>query len=136
MANGAENALNLKKRIRSGAKVAGVMVESNIDRAGLETVLSKRSYDFVWTDTHSYAFNQDRLLEFCTTAQELDVPAMVRIEHSHDAYLIGKYLDLGASGIMIPQIENESTVEEALLRFYYPPVGGARLGWVGKGGTG
>jgi len=47
----------------------------------------------------------------------------LRIKHTRNAYLIGNYLDLGPSGVEVPQVETEATVDEAIASLYYPPVG-------------
>ena len=56
-------------------------------------------------------------------ADALDIPVNFRIKHTRNAYLIGNYLDLGPSGIEVPQVELEMTVDEAVDAFYYPQQG-------------
>ena len=38
-------------------------------------------------------------------------------------HLIGRYLDFGAAGIIIPQLETSQTGRDAIRSFYYPPLG-------------
>jgi 2-keto-3-deoxy-L-rhamnonate aldolase RhmA len=74
------------------------------------------------------------LVAFCQTVDKFNVPVHLRIKHTRHAYLIGNYLDLGPSGIEVPQVEQEATVNESVANFYYPPLGirswggGARKG--------
>jgi 2-dehydro-3-deoxyglucarate aldolase/4-hydroxy-2-oxoheptanedioate aldolase len=61
-------------------------------------------------------------------AEECGVPVHFRIKHTRLAYLIGNYLDLGPSGVEVPQVETVETVEEAVRSFYYPPLGMRSVG--------
>ena len=114
---------NLKQRIRDGEHVFGASVSMTIDRDSLAERVDKGGYDFVAVDSQHSAYNEDRLVAFCNLADELDIPVNFRIKHTRNAYLIGNYLDLGPSGIEVPQVELESTVDEAVASFYYPQQG-------------
>ncbi len=124
---------SLKQRIRRGEIVRGVSVPMVADRNRLESLLSEGSYDFVSVESQHSAFSEDRLVAFCTIAEDLDMPVQFRIKHTRDAYLIGRYLDFGPSGIVVPQVEDESTVDEAVESFYYPQVGKRSWGSAGRG---
>lgn len=114
---------NLKQRIRDGDQVLGVSVPINPDRDRLERILSKDNYDFVSVDSQHSAYNEDTLAQFCGMASDIGIPVQFRIKHTRHAYLVGNHLDLGPSGIEIPQVEDETTVDEALDYFYYPQRG-------------
>ena len=47
----------------------------------------------------------------------------MRIRHTREAYSIGRYLDFGLFSVVVPQVETEATVDEAIEAFYYPPIG-------------
>ena len=76
-------------------------------------------------DAQHGPFNEAQLMAFCIMAQDLNLPVQIRIKHTQHAYLIGNYLDLGPSGIMVPEVENEAIVDEALNAFYYPQMANA-----------
>lgn len=115
--------INLKKRIRDGKHVFGTSVSMTIDRDRLAEKVVKGGYDFVAVDSQHAPYNEDRLVSFCNIADEMDIPVNFRIKHTRNAYLIGNYLDLGPSGIEVPQVEAETTVDEAIAAFYYPQQG-------------
>ena len=115
--------INLKKRIQDGDYVYGASVSMSIDRDSLAERIDKGSYDFVAVDSQHSPYSEDRLVAFCNMADELDIPVNFRIKHTRNAYLIGNYLDLGPSGIEVPQVELEETVDEAVASFYYPQQG-------------
>ncbi len=60
------------------------------------------------------------------------MPAILRIEHTRRAYLVGNYLDLGPAGVEVPQVETQTTVDEATDAFYYPQQGKRSWGGVAR----
>jgi len=103
----------LKKRIRDGEFLIGVAVSSNFDQARLEEVLAQDDYAFVSADSQHSPFNEERLVEFCAVANGLGVPVIFRIKHTFHSYLVGNMLDLGPSGIEVPQVEEVASAAGA-----------------------
>jgi len=128
----------LKQRIRDKEQVFGIAAPITATREALEGILRQGDYDFISTDSQHAAFNEERLVSFCALAQEFNMPVQFRIKHTRHAYLIGNYLDLGPSGVEVPQVELESTANEAVENFYYPQLGvrswggAARVGAQGR----
>ena len=125
----------LKQRMRDGEQLACAKMRISTDRDECAAILDQGDYDFIWIDSQHTAFNEERLVEFCDMADEFDMPVHLRIKHTRNAYLIGNYLDLGPSGIEVPQVELESTVDEAICGFYYSPVGLRSWGGNARRGT-
>ena len=113
----------LKERIHSNEEILGIWMPVTADRDGVRAALERDSYDFVWTDAQHAPFNEERLTAFCSTVGEFGQEVIFRIKHGRQAFLIGNYLDLGVAGIEVPQVDLESTVDEAVSNFYYSPVG-------------
>ena len=113
----------LKERIRLGEVLIGVAVPLNASLNQMETIVSKDNYAFVTTDSQHAAFNEETLVTFCKHAKSLGMPAQFRIKHTRETYLIGNILDLGPLGIEVPQVNDLSTVKEAVNYFYYPQKG-------------
>ncbi len=126
---------SLKQRIRSGEIVVGVSASLNTSRSQLEDILSKDSYGFVSVDSQHSPYNEERLVEFCATAEEVGIPVQFRIKHTRHAYLIGNILDLGPWGIEVPLVVEESIVDEAIDAFYYPQVGHRSWGGAARYGV-
>ena len=114
---------SLKQRIHNGEIVQIAGASLNVSKTQLEDIFSKDTYDLVGVDSQHSAFNEEKLVTFCAMAAELGVPVQLRIKHTRQAYLIGNYLDLGPLAIVVPQVEEEATVLEAIDAFYYPPIG-------------
>ena len=115
--------LSLKQRIRKGEIINIGMASLSASRSELAEILSQDSYDLIFADAQHSAFNEEQLVSFCAHLAELGVPVQFRIKHTRRAYLIGNYLDLGPLAIVVPQVESEATVDEAIHAFYYPPLG-------------
>jgi 2-keto-3-deoxy-L-rhamnonate aldolase RhmA len=120
----------LKQRIQEGEVLVSLRLSVDTNRPQLETILSQGTYDFIYVDGQHTAFSDDQLVTLCATAEELGLPVQFRIPHTRHAYLIGRYLDLGLTGILVPQVETEADVEEAIAQCYYPQIG--RRSWGGK----
>jgi 4-hydroxy-2-oxoheptanedioate aldolase len=113
----------LKQRIRSGEPLAIAWAALSMDRNDLSDVLSGEAWDLVFVDAQHAAFAEADLVEFCRTVDDIGVPALLRIRHPRLAYLAGNYADLGPLGILVPLVEEQATVADAIEGFYYPPLG-------------
>jgi 2-keto-3-deoxy-L-rhamnonate aldolase RhmA len=118
-----EEAVGLKKRYRDGEQILGVSMPMNSTKDRFDEILSADSYDYVSIDSQHSPFNEERLAEFCEMAVEADVFVQFRIKHTFLTYLVGNYLDLGPCGVEVPQVELESTADEAVKYFYFPQDG-------------
>jgi 2-dehydro-3-deoxyglucarate aldolase/4-hydroxy-2-oxoheptanedioate aldolase len=106
------------------------------ERGPLEEVIEKGGFDFVSVDSQHAAFNEERLWGFCQMAAEIGIHVQFRIKHTRHTYLVGNYLDLGPSGVEVPQVELEETVEDAVANFYYPQRGVRSWGGRARLGSG
>jgi len=118
----------LKQRIRAGENLFGFSAPISIEPEPFQRIVEPGNYDFVFVDSQHVPFSENALVAFCAMAEEFDLPVHLRIKHTRNAYLIGNYLDLGPSGIEVPQVELETTVEESIAGFYYPPRGNRSFG--------
>ncbi len=134
------SALTLKNRIHAGEQLLGVSVSPTVSKGRLEDIIASGPYDFVSTDSQHTAFNEETLVAFCEMAAGIGIHVQFRIKHTRHTYLIGNYLDLGPTGVEVPQVETEETVDEAVDNFYYIPDGvrswggRTRLGFDKRGG--
>ncbi len=127
------NQLNLKQRIHKGDTIVGMRVPISTEPDHVKGILDKQSYDFIHVDGQHSPFDEKELFTFCEALDELGIPILLRIEHTRNAFLAGNYLDLGPSGIEVPQVELESTVDEAIDGMYYSPIGNRSWGEPRKG---
>lgn len=126
---------SLKAKILRGDTVIGVAADVSSTRSQLEDILSKDTYDFIHADAQHSPYNEESLVSFCETTNELGVPVQFRIKHTRLAYLVGNVLDLGPLGVEVPLVEEESVVDEAVDWFYYPQVGRRSFGGAARYGV-
>lgn len=120
---------SLKQRISNGEIVVALRVSIEIERNQLEAALAKSTYHLIYIDGQHSAFNDQELVEFCAVAETLELPVQFRIPHTRHTYLIGRYLDMGLASVLVPEVVDEASVDEAINYSYYPQVG--RRSWGG-----
>ena len=124
------NVTNLKERIHRGELIFGVGASLDFSRSQLEDLLSRGDYSFVYLDSQHSAFSEKELVNFCALAEAVQIPVQLRIPHTRHTYLIGRFLDLGPTGILVPEVQHAHEVDEAIAFFYYAQVG--RRSWGGE----
>lgn len=114
---------NVKQRMHDGevifCKGMGLASEPEEIRATLE----EGGFDLLQCDSQHSPFKEERLIPFCSLAEEYNVPVLFRIENTRLAYQIGNWADLGPTAFEVPQVETEAMVDEAVNALYYPPFG-------------
>lgn len=120
---------NLRARIAAGEEV--VALRSNIEwsKDELAAIWAKGDYDFIWLDGQHSAYSDHLLVDFTGAAEQLGIPVQLRIPHTRDAHKVGRFYDLGPTGTLVPEVMEESTVQDALEFAYYGPIG--RRSWGG-----
>ena len=127
-------AAGLKAKIRGGDITVGVGLPATVSAHEFESAVAsgKGEYEFVFVDGQHSPFSERALVDFCQLASRFELPVRLRVQHTRQAFLLGTYLDLGASGIEVPQVEEEATANEATENFYYPPLGRRSVGGGGR----
>lgn len=122
---------SLRSRLAGGDQVIALRTNLQMERDALVSALSKGDYDLIYIDTQHVPYTDHQLWEFCSTAEKLGYPVEVRIPHTRQAHLVGRFCDFGPASILVPETVREEDVQEALDYFYYPPMGRRSFG----GGT-
>jgi 2-keto-3-deoxy-L-rhamnonate aldolase RhmA len=85
-------------------------------------VAASANPDFVAIDTQHGVHIASLGIESFSVLSEQGVPAIVRVE-SHQPAVIGRALDLGASGIMAPQVDDAEQARAVVAATRYGPAG-------------
>lgn len=117
----------LKQRIHDVGVINIASIPLTATKEELAEWLSKDTYDLIGVDIQHNPYSEEKLAAFCQMAKELGVPVQLRIKHPRQAYLVGNYLDLGLLSVVVPLVEQEEIVDDAIEAFYYPQVG--RRSW-------
>ena len=95
-------------------------------------ILSLAGFDFVLVDNqHGFWEDNSTMLAFRSTCLGPAVP-MARVQQN-DFYAIGRLLDRGALGIVVPMVNSVEEAKAAAFAARYPPRGGRSVGAFGVG---
>ena len=119
----------LRQRMKAGEILVALRGSLSTTKSELEDIWSTGSYDYIWIDGQHTPFTEDQLVEYCAAAEELGIDVQLRIPHTRHAYLVGRFLDFGPSAVLIPEIMEPETVDDAIAYAYYGPIG--RRSWGG-----
>ena len=115
-----------KQRLLAGQPAIGIV--SSLGSSGVAGFLARAGFDLVivdnqhgnWDDTTTLNAFQAITLEAC-------VP-FTRVR-KNDFYAIGRTLDRGALGIIVPMVNSAEEAQAAAYAMRYPPVGGRSYGF-------
>ncbi len=80
------------------------------------------SVDFFWIDTEHSPIGYEALAAHLVAARATGTPALVRTPSS-DKALVKRVLDVGAPGVIVPQVESADEVRQFVRECRYPPEG-------------
>lgn len=126
---------SLKARMRNGEVLISLRTDITMERSRLEEALGKGTYDFIYIDGQHTPFSEEQLVNFCAAAEDFGLPVELRIPHTRQAYLVGRYCDLGPAAILVPEVMHENAVDEAIEFFYYPQQGKRSWGGAARYGV-
>ena len=131
----------LRRRILSGETLLGAW--ASLASPGSAELLGRAGLDWVVVDLEHGNTTESELLAHLTAIEASGSVALVR-PPSGERLRIGRALDLGAAGIVVPRLDTAEQVLEAVTFLRYPPTGqrgvalltrGARLGTVNHAGV-
>jgi 2-keto-3-deoxy-L-rhamnonate aldolase RhmA len=113
--------MSFRRRLDSGDLLIGTWV--TIPAPGIVEGVSAAGLDFVVFDLeHGETGIESRLGELVRAADAAGVDALVRVPEWQLDYL-GRLLDIGVQGFIIPQVDDASIIERARDAAYHPPIG-------------
>lgn len=111
----------LRLRILGGERVFGVMVQE-CHGVGVMAVLASAGMDFCVLDTESTDLSLRDVRHLARAAADVGVAPLVRVSGPHDPD-IRRVLDLGAEGIVVPDVRDADEAAVAVAACHYPPAG-------------
>jgi 2-keto-3-deoxy-L-rhamnonate aldolase RhmA len=114
----------LRAAYAGGVVVGTFLIELPTQRA--VRALALAGFDFVVLDLEHSPFGLDGLPALVAEAQAVGIPAIVRTPGA-DPSTIGKILDLGVAGIMVPRVANARQATQVADAARYSPVGSRGL---------
>jgi 2-keto-3-deoxy-L-rhamnonate aldolase RhmA len=78
--------------------------------------------DWVWIDEEHSPFGTESVGMIAVMARQAGIAAVIRVPWNDPAY-IKKAYDVGAVGVMVPQVDNPEQAAQAIDYAKYPPIG-------------
>ena len=132
---------DFRRRIHAGETLFGAW--ASLGSPGSAELLGRSGLDWVVVDMEHGNTTESELLAHLTAIEVSGSVALVRPQ-SGERLRIGRALDMGAAGVVIPRLDTADQVREAVTFLRYPPTGqrgvalltrGARLGTVNHAGV-
>ena len=130
------NPTTFRQRVLRGDVLLGAFL--NLDSPAAAELCARAGFDWLIVDLEHGAGNEAGLVPILTSIEVTPTAALVR-PASGERIRIGRALDLGATGIMVPRLDTVDEVRQAVSYLRYPPDGvrgvalltrGARFGSV------
>jgi len=112
----------MKQALKEGKVVFGPMI-SEIRSPGLAVMFARSGFDFFFLDLEHSSFDLQTVSDYVTAARSVGIPIIVRppTREAHEA--LSRPLDIGASGLLIPQIQTRQDVLNIVQWTRYQPIG-------------
>ena len=107
-----------RKRLLAGETLIGPML--TFAEPAIAEIMVTTGYDWLFIDNEHGAFNAQGMLPLLQTCG--DCPAVIRVPCNEDVW-IKKALDIGAAGIIVPQVNTAEEAARAVAFCKYPPQG-------------
>ncbi len=111
---------DLKKRLRQGEALNGCWL--NLGSPLTAEIIGGAGFDWVLIDLEHGAGNEKDALSQLQALQSSSTGAIVRVE-SNDKRRIQRALDMGAEGVMCPQVKTTADAQCVINGMYYSPDG-------------
>jgi len=114
---------NFRKRLLDGETLIGTML--TLAEPAIAEIMVASGYDWLFIDNEHGAFNASGMLPILRANG--DFPALIRVQRNEDVW-IKKALDIGAAGVIVPQVNSAAEAARAVASCKYPPVGSRGVG--------
>jgi 4-hydroxy-2-oxoheptanedioate aldolase len=110
----------LTRAVRGGAATLGTFV--GMASAVTAEVCAASGFDWLLLDLEHGAGGEEQVRDVVPSAGSYGVPTVVRVE-TDTRIRMGRVLDNGAAGIMLPRIDSAAQLSEAIGHLRFPPRG-------------
>ncbi len=110
----------VKEKIAAGGVVVGPFIQ--LPSPEIVEVVARAGFDFAFLDAEHGRISPEDAYPMILAAEANGIPALARVGQN-DRQVILKFLDLGISGVMIPQTNTEASAREAVAAMRYHPRG-------------
>ncbi len=112
----------MKQALKQGRVVFGPMI-SEIRSPGLAVMFARAGFDFFFLDCEHSCFGFETVSGYVTAARAAGIPMIVRPSTRKSPDALSRPLDIGASGLLVPQIQTVEDARRVVEWTRYQPVG-------------
>lgn len=116
--------VSFRKRLQAGDVLIGALLQMPLPEAA--EIFVEAGYDWLFVDLEHSPMEARQALDVLT-AVDATIPCVVRVQWNDEAQ-IKKALDIGATGIIVPLVNNADDAKLAVGRCKYPPMGFRSVG--------
>lgn len=113
--------ISLKERLRNGQQVLGTMV-TTFASPDIAKILQNCGFDFFIVDCEHGSFTTREVANIIAVARGVGMPALVRIPEMRREHAL-KYMEMGASGLLLPNTETADQARMLVECTKYAPMG-------------
>ena len=110
----------IRSRLEGGDKAYGIAVQ--LPSPEIVEAVGYAGYDFAWIDAEHGAFDLSDIRELIRAADAVGIDSLVRVA-GHDPVAIQHTLDLGATGIIAPDVRNVQQARAIVSAGHFAPIG-------------
>jgi 4-hydroxy-2-oxoheptanedioate aldolase len=110
----------LKAKLGAGQRVVGALL--TINSADLVELFGHLGYDFVFLDGQHGGLSVETARELVRAAELTGMTPLIRVPRNDPAVIL-EYLEIGAGGIIVPDVASRADAEAAVRAVKYPPEG-------------
>ena len=110
----------IRKRIKNNELLLGTAMFST--EAHVASMIYQTRPDWVWIDLEHSPWGTESIGTICVQARQSGIAGVIRVPWNTPGD-IKKAYDVGAVGVMVPQVDNPEEVAEAVKFAKYPPIG-------------
>jgi 2-keto-3-deoxy-L-rhamnonate aldolase RhmA len=114
-----------KAKMASGGLAVGMIVRL-MRGVEIAAIAKTAGFDCLYIDLEHCTFSLETVSQICITAAALGVTPMVRVA-GKDKADIGRTLETGAQGIIVPHVESRAEAEMIVEAALFPPIGDRSL---------
>ena len=108
----------LKAKLGAGQRVVGALL--TINSADLVELFGHLGYDFVFLDGQHGGLSVETARELVRAAELTGMTPLIRVPRNDPAVILD-YLEIGAGGIIVPDVASRADAEAAVRAVKYPP---------------
>ena len=108
----------MKQRLRNGELVIGTWI-NNLHSTAMAKMLGVAGFDFVSLDMQHGAVDLETIASECLVARLSGVAPLVRPNDPNDLRMNGRLLDIGACGLILPDVDSKEMAEKIVKSVKY-----------------